>query len=319
MQQLGPGSQIPSGCCISKVPPATYWWSHLCLQATDDYATMLFQHERQGLWSFHGVHDQHRQVCAKRSRSELVKLAHKSPTNSQGMHQQAVTMTCDLFKLTSSSCRHTPFVIAHIVMKACRCCLTPWISCPDLTVLSERLQTASVPNLPTCVVTTADLQQPICHLSLCICVCSMCLFIQNQNFERHTEAMMQQLYSGASMANALLADIKPAMQVHAEQLQGMDRQLVELHHAQADLSTAIQHGTAQLHLLQSQAHILEAGMQQSLQNEASTNAWLCMICIQGALLAHRLNLTVGESSRHRRHSSSQALETHFTILITRQS
>ncbi|KAK9798132.1 hypothetical protein WJX73_004839 [Symbiochloris irregularis] len=49
---------------------------------------------------------------------------------------------------------------------------------------------------------------------------SMCLFIQNQNFQAHTEHMMNALYDGAREANAALAMINPALEKHHSQLQG---------------------------------------------------------------------------------------------------
>ena len=95
----------------------------------------------------------------------------------------------------------------------------------------------------------------------------MCLFIQNQNFQAHTEHMMNALYDGARMAQAMLASIGPAMEKQSSQIKGINQQLVNVSQTQVLLSSEMQQSAENLHQLSRQAQLLEAGIQASLTIE----------------------------------------------------
>ena len=101
----------------------------------------------------------------------------------------------------------------------------------------------------------------------CAWLRSMCLFIQNQNFQAHTEHMMNTLYDGARMVQALLESIAPAMEQQSSQIKGINQQLVNVSQTQVLLSSEMQQSAENLHQLSRQAQLLEAGIQTSLANE----------------------------------------------------
>ena len=95
----------------------------------------------------------------------------------------------------------------------------------------------------------------------------MCLYIQNQNFQTHTEHMMNELWHGAETASNLISEIVPAMEQQSGQLQSMHGQLHSLQQSQSMISRDTQQSLEKLQALNGQATLLEAGMQESLANE----------------------------------------------------
>lgn len=69
----------------------------------------------------------------------------------------------------------------------------------------------------------AQRHMPDSHMR--VCCRSMCLFIQNQDFQRHTEFVLNLLYAAGSAAAERLVSLNDSMAAHAGALGGVSSQL----------------------------------------------------------------------------------------------
>lgn len=63
----------------------------------------------------------------------------------------------------------------------------------------------------------------------------MCLFIQNQDFQRHTEFVLNLLYAAGSAAAQRLVSLNDSMAAHASMLGGVSGQLDEVAQQQVEI------------------------------------------------------------------------------------
>jgi hypothetical protein len=62
-------------------------------------------------------------------------------------------------------------------------------------------------------------------INLVLSSCSMCLFVQNQNFQRHTEFVLNLLYTAGAAAAQRLVALNASMAAHSDALEGVGGQL----------------------------------------------------------------------------------------------
>ena len=117
-------------------------------------------------------------------------------------------------------------------------------------------------------------------LRLC---CRMCLFLQSQDFQRHTEFMINSLYGSAQHADENLRSINRNLQTSLDTMSDLDSSLSSVaaaQHKQQQLAEAGLRGVQHLH---DDAQTVQNHLSHVLQNEASTARQIS--CSAHALLA----------------------------------
>lgn len=97
--------------------------------------------------------------------------------------------------------------------------------------------------------------------------CSICLFVQNQNFQKSTENMVNKLYNSSATALASLAVVQQAVSQHSGQLQGLADSAAHLGQQQQVLGQGVQAGLQELQALQQRGLQLEVQLNRSLEIE----------------------------------------------------
>ena len=95
----------------------------------------------------------------------------------------------------------------------------------------------------------------------------MCLFIQNQDFQKHTETVLNLLSHGARQAADQLRAMNSSMGGQLVAMRRMSGSLAELEQGQQEVSEGVQRGLASMQQLQSQALSVDDKLAHALQNE----------------------------------------------------
>jgi hypothetical protein len=106
---------------------------------------------------------------------------------------------------------------------------------------------------------------PVLLLHLPALPCSMCLFLQTQNFQEWTTALVQDMHSQTAAANASLSAIKGQLHSQQQVLQQSLQSLVDLQTVQLQVAHAAQAGLAEVKAVGT----LSVGIQQAV-NESLT-------------------------------------------------
>ncbi|KAK9819973.1 hypothetical protein WJX72_004679 [[Myrmecia] bisecta] len=95
---------------------------------------------------------------------------------------------------------------------------------------------------------------------------SMCLFLQNQNFQQATENTMNKLYSSSSAAAAHLDAINSSLGHHKQQLAEVEGRVLDLGVLQEDVLTTVTANLETARALESKADVLDQKLQQTLDH-----------------------------------------------------
>ena len=107
----------------------------------------------------------------------------------------------------------------------------------------------------------------------------MCLFLQSQDFQRHTEHMINSLYSSAQHADEHLQHINSNLQNSLDTMSEMGSSLSDVaaaQHQQQQLARENLQGVQQLH---ADAQNVQTHLSHVLQNEASTSSLAKVWCL----------------------------------------
>jgi hypothetical protein len=99
------------------------------------------------------------------------------------------------------------------------------------------------------------------------CMCSMCLFLQNQDFEQHTEALIATLYGSSAFATDTLADVSAKLGKAGQHLEDVDARLKDLQDQGEAISTGVNASLGGLEELQTAASGLEADLGTALKTQ----------------------------------------------------
>ncbi len=109
----------------------------------------------------------------------------------------------------------------------------------------------------------------------------MCLFIQNQDFQKHTEAVLNILSLGARHAAEQLTSLNSSIGSNVKAVGRMMSSLADLGQGQERVAHGVEQGLTTVRQLQSQATNLEDKLTLALRNEV--HSCLCMahmnVCI----------------------------------------
>lgn len=97
----------------------------------------------------------------------------------------------------------------------------------------------------------------------------MCLFLQTQNFQQVTAALVTDMHASSAAANASLAHIKSDLQAQAHNLAQSLSALSKLQAAQYEVEVAVQAGLVEVKGLAVASKGLQHSMDQSLNMTVS--------------------------------------------------
>jgi hypothetical protein len=102
----------------------------------------------------------------------------------------------------------------------------------------------------------------VCLFALLYSHCSMCLFLQTQNFQEWTTALVQDMHAQTAAANSSLAAIKGQLHSQQQVLQQSLQSLADLQTVQLQVADAAQAGLAEVKAVGA----LSIGIQQSMND-----------------------------------------------------
>lgn len=97
----------------------------------------------------------------------------------------------------------------------------------------------------------------------------MCLFLQSQDFQRHTENMINNIYGSAQQAEQHLKHITGNLQQFLTIIAGVDSALSDIAAKQQQQQDLIEKSVEGIEQLHSDTKMVQAHLDQVLQNEAS--------------------------------------------------
>ena len=100
----------------------------------------------------------------------------------------------------------------------------------------------------------------------------MCLFLQSQDFQRHTEHMINSLYSSAQHADEHLQHINSNLRRSLDTMSDMDSSLSNVAAAQHQQQLLAKENLQGVHQLHADAQTVQTHLSHVLQNEASISA-----------------------------------------------
>ena len=139
-----------------------------------------------------------------------------------------------------------------------------------------------------------------------MCPCSMCLFVQSQEFHRHTELMINNLHGAAQHAAGQLAGIDASLTEQHSQLHSMAATVKDVGAQQQQLADDVAQTAEGVTALQDNTAALADAMAESLRHEVSRDAAQCMLpfcafnttcctCILSMLSCHSVSHAAGAS------------------------
>ena len=93
----------------------------------------------------------------------------------------------------------------------------------------------------------------------------MCLFVRNQDFQRHTEHLINSLHTSTSQAAQTLDSVSATLDQQQARTDAMAGRMETLSADQAQLGSGIQQGLSQLAALQNASQQLDSGLAATLQ------------------------------------------------------
>ncbi|EFJ40328.1 hypothetical protein VOLCADRAFT_108211 [Volvox carteri f. nagariensis] len=96
---------------------------------------------------------------------------------------------------------------------------------------------------------------------------SICLYVSNREFERHTSQLLNKLYEGAGAAQNVLHGVVQGLQVHHEQQLLLHQGLSQMREEQSGLAEGLQEGLRRLRTIQGQADTLQEQVNKTLSME----------------------------------------------------
>lgn len=124
----------------------------------------------------------------------------------------------------------------------------------------------------------APLSLPTCqrHLPLPLLPCvprmlarSMCLFLQTQNFQQVTAALVTDMHASSAAANASLSAIRTDLHSQAQALSQSLSSLARLRAAQSEVQAAVQAGLVEVQAVGRMSQGLQHSMDKSLNTTVS--------------------------------------------------
>lgn len=98
---------------------------------------------------------------------------------------------------------------------------------------------------------------------------SICIFLENDNFQKQTEHLVSQLYKSTEDVFGKMVDIKEKMEDQESQMKGLSSQVVELTKMQQLVEEGVTKGIQEVVALQQSAANLEQQMNASLRFEVT--------------------------------------------------
>lgn len=120
-------------------------------------------------------------------------------------------------------------------------------------------------NVQRCAHCAAKACRRIVHMLTHQHACSMCLFVKNQDFQRHTEHLINSLHDSTAQAASTLSAVSSALSKQRLQTEAMAGRIEDLSGAQAQLGAGIDSGLAQLGVLQNASQQLDTSLSLTLQ------------------------------------------------------
>lgn len=117
----------------------------------------------------------------------------------------------------------------------------------------------------------------------------MCLFLQNQNFQQHTEHLINSLYGTAQYASDQLHGINSSLTLQASHLHSMQSVLGVVSEDQQRLAEAAAANLAGVQKLQTQTADMDLKVQTALENEVSPTSF--NVCIGATCVVHTAPIT----------------------------
>ena len=99
--------------------------------------------------------------------------------------------------------------------------------------------------------------------------CRMCLFLQAQNFQRHTEHTINMLYSSSQHASEQLQEVEARLKQSTATMHGMDAVLTGVATAQKQQLAVAEASLQDLAALLGESQAVREDLQHALQNEVS--------------------------------------------------
>ncbi|KXZ44889.1 hypothetical protein GPECTOR_61g842 [Gonium pectorale] len=96
---------------------------------------------------------------------------------------------------------------------------------------------------------------------------SLCLYVSNRNFERHTSQLLNKLYQGAGAAQGLLADMAQGLAAHQAEQRLLQDGLAKMRDEQRVIAAGMREGLQQLGAVQLQAAAIELQVNRTLAME----------------------------------------------------
>ena len=107
------------------------------------------------------------------------------------------------------------------------------------------------------------------NLTRACCPCRMCLFLQSQDFQRHTELMINSLYSSSQHAAQQLEAVDSHLEQSLLTMEGLDKSLGTVATAQSQQLQLAEQNLKSIGQLQNDSQALHTQLEQALQNEVS--------------------------------------------------
>ena len=114
--------------------------------------------------------------------------------------------------------------------------------------------------------------------------CSICIFLENDNFQKQTEHLVQRLYRSTNDMFGKMKEIKARIDQQEGQLSGVSTQIVEVTRMQKLVEEGVSRGIQEVVDLQRSTAHLEEQMNASLQIEVTSTLHACLLAM---LFLHR--------------------------------
>lgn len=98
---------------------------------------------------------------------------------------------------------------------------------------------------------------------------SICIFLENQNFQKQTEAMVLDLHASTASAASQMQDISQSLGYQSQGIDHLGEQITLVDAKQKDLEEGIETGISEVRKLQESSETLLEKMNQSLELEVS--------------------------------------------------
>lgn len=109
----------------------------------------------------------------------------------------------------------------------------------------------------------------------------MCIFLENQNFQKQTEAMMRDMQSNTEKAAGQMQSIAEVLDDQRQGIDSLGEQIVVVDAKQRDLALGIDQGNKEVLKLQNTSQVLVDMMNESLELEVSSFLGKTLFCFIG--------------------------------------